>query len=132
MGAAFMLLFASGPIIGFHISGLDVKPSVTATKDSISNEIDVTPWIMALTASVVSQFAMSAIFVTLFSTVITVRFMEFKSPWKPDVTHEVEAEDKKIEDAKWGYRIGLLLTIPGFMTLTITMIIIGLTGSLVR
>jgi hypothetical protein len=58
--------------------------------------------------------------------------MEFKSPWKPDVTHEVEAEDKKIEDAKWGYRIGLLLTIPGFMTLTITMIIIVLTGSLVR
>jgi hypothetical protein len=113
-----------------HVNGFDVKPSST-------NELDVKSWVTALTASVVAQFAISAIFTALFSNEIIVHLLKYAphshvgAPTEL-VTPSTRSEDKKIEDAKWGYKVGLVVFIPGFITLIITMIVIGLTGSLIR
>jgi len=41
-------------------------------------------------------------------------------------------EKAKAENAKWGYKVGLVVLILGLVTLIIMMIVIGLTGALVR
>lgn len=117
-------IIVTGGQKSFVVSGVDIKPS--------SNEMELKPFVTALTASVVAQFAISAIFVALFSNQTIVRLLKFGPSAMAGADPLVYEENREIEEAKWGYKIGLLIVIPGFVTLVITMIVIGLTGSVVR
>lgn len=91
-------LIVTGPQKVSHINGFDVKSST-------SNEVDIKPWVTALTASVVAQFAISTILVALFSNERIVWLLNVDFPIDEVAMKHANynIEKAKAENAaKWG------------------------------
>lgn len=115
---------------GAVIVGVLILLSLTSTVTG-KNDIDLEPLIRGLTASVVSQFAVSAITVAAFFVEIRVQYTQLRSDKvEQGKNPEVETNYTRF-DQPWGYKVGLLFMITGFITLILTMVVVGLIGVVV-
>ena len=80
-------------------------------------EVQLKPIITGLAASIVIQFAFSSAFVVLFGG--------YKKGIGGGQDDTEDIESTYPTNPPWGYKVGLLLTIPGFVTLIIAMVFLG-------
>jgi hypothetical protein len=120
-----LLQFNGGVIVGvlFLLSLITSKD--TAISDLSVWGIYIGPQhvkslIAGLTASVVSQFAISTTFLSLFGNATKEEIQSFRQ--------QSGATSSPSNSSPWGYKLALLFNLPGFATLILTMIVIGVAG----